>query len=288
MIKRYVKEIFIMSINHNEIAQTDIIEHFVMGKSTNNEECEDMIVIGEHFYAVIDGVTSKFSTKYEGKTAGRYCAELLTQAISSLDKDADAKSALDTLNDTVKKAYGDREITEENKMQACVIIYSKARREIFNYGDCQLMINGECFDHTKRIDALLEDLRAFAITAYLNKGGNESNIQENDIGRAAILPFLKAQSAFANKDGYFGYPVIDGTGINERLIKTYNIESGDLVVLASDGYPKLFPTLSQSEEYLRYVLKIDPLSICENKQTKMKLSENRSFDDRSYFSFIAQ
>lgn len=270
------------------MAHPDIIECFVMGKSINSEECEDIIVVSEHFYAVIDGVTSKFPIKYEGKTAGRYCAELLAQAISSLDKDVDAKGALDALNGVIKKAYGDTEITEENKMQACVIIYSKARREIFNYGDCQLMINGECFDHTKRIDTLLENLRAFTVTAYLSKGGSESDLYENDIGREAILPFLKKQSIFANKDGYFGYAVIDGTGINEGLIKTYKLTEGDFVVLASDGYPKLFPTLSQSEEYLSYVQRADPLAICENKQTKMKSSQSFSFDDRSYLSFTVQ
>lgn len=275
-------------MNDNKTLPPDIVERFIMGKSTNSEQCEDVIVVGEHFYAVIDGVTSKFPTKYEGKAPGRYCAELLAEAILSLDKNVTAKEALNMLNDTVKKAYGDTEITEETKMQACVIIYSKARREIFNYGDCQLMINGEQFDHTKRIDTLLEDLRAFTISAYLSQGGSESDIYKKDIGREAILPFLKKQSIFANKDGYFGYAVIDGTDINEMLIKSYSLTKGDRVVLASDGYPKLFPTLRESEDYLAKVLKFDPLAINENKQTKMKSKESISFDDRSYLSFIVQ
>ena len=102
------------------------------------------------------------------------------------------------------------------------------------------------------------------------------------------MPFLKKQSLFANKDGYFGYGVIDGTGINESLIKTYTLNSGDRVVLASDGYPKLFSTLEKSEEYLAYVLEADPLSINENMQTKMKSKDKLSFDDRCYLSFIAE
>ena len=69
------------------------------------------------------------------------------------------------------------------------------------------------------------------------------------------MPFLKKQSLFANKDGYFGYAVLDGTGINKNLVKVYKLNPGETVVLASDGYPKLFPTLAQSEEYLAYVLK---------------------------------
>ena len=270
------------------MVREDIIESFIMGKSGNVQECEDVIVVSEHFYAVIDGATAKFPIKYEGKTSGRYCAELLERAIHTLDKDVDAKGALDALNDVVKKAYGNAEITEENKMQASIIIYSRGRREIFNYGDCQLMINGKSFDHRKRIDTLLEDLRAFTIHAYLSKGGRESDLYENDIGREAILPFLKKQSIFANTDGYFGYPVIDGTGINEGLIKTYKLKQGDLVVMASDGYPGLCPTLLQSEEYLSEVQKSDPLAICENKQTKMKSPQSLSFDDRAYLSFKVQ
>ena len=266
----------------------DIIERFVMGKGGVDGECEDVLVEGEHYCAVIDGVTSKFPIKYGGKSAGRYCAELVAEAIGNLDPNADDVTALEALNSAVAKAYGGEKITEENKMQACVILYNKARREVVSYGDCQLIINGEAYDHTKRIDTLLEELRAFAIRAYLEEGGQADDLYEKDIGREAIMPFLKKQALFANKDGYFGYGVIDGTGINKNLIKTYKLKPGDTVVLSSDGYPKLFPTLAQSEEYLAYVLKVDPLSICENKQTKMKMGAHLSFDDRCYLSFTVK
>ena len=251
------------------MGQSDIIESFIMGKGAHGE-CEDVLFVGEHFYGVIDGVTSKFPVKYGGKSAGRYCAELVANAIDTLDRDADAISALEALDAEIKKAYGGAEITTENKMQACVIIYSKARHEIFSYGDCQLMINGKPFDHTKRIDTLLEELRAFAVMTYIAEGGCPESLCEKDVGREAIMPFLKKQSVFANKDGYFGYAVLDGTGINKNLVKSYTVNVGDEVVLASDGYPKLFPTLKESEEYLSYVLQCDPYSISENKQTKMK------------------
>ena len=103
--------------------QGDIIESFVMGKTGRADECEDVIVIGEHFYAVIDGVTSKFPVTYEGKSAGRYCAEILPDAIAALDKDADAVSAFKSLDSAIGKAYGDREITQESKMQA-ILLYT--------------------------------------------------------------------------------------------------------------------------------------------------------------------
>ena len=268
------------------MAYEDVIEYSCIGKTGNEEENEDIIVQGEHFYAVIDGVTSKFPVTYEGKSAGRYCAELLKNAILSLDKNEDGISALEILNGAVKKAYGDIPVTNENKMQACAIIYSKARGEIWSYGDCGLMINGKEYDHSKTIDKLTESLRAFAISVYLAEGGEESSLYEKDIGRESILPFLKKQSIFANKDHYFGYGVIDGTEINEKFVRVYKVNKGDRVILASDGYPRLFQTLDETEKYLEAVLLNDPLSINENKQTKMKKRENLSFDDRAYFSFI--
>ena len=263
----------------------DVIEYSCIGKTGNDNECEDIIVQGEHFYAVIDGVTSKYPVTYGGKSAGRYCAELLQNAILSLDKNAECLTALEALSNDVKKAYGEDDITNENKMQACVIIYSKQRREVWCYGDCGLMINGRAFDHSKIIDKLMENLRAFTVSVYLAEGGDENTLYENDIGRESILPFLKKQAIFANKDHYFGYGVIDGTEINEKFAKVYKVNKGDRIILASDGYPKLFPTLKETEKYLEAVLINDPLSINENKQTKMKKRENLSFDDRAYFSF---
>lgn len=256
-----------------------------MSKTGNEDDCEDVVVQSEHFYAVIDGVTSKFPVKYNGKNAGRYCAELLGDAILRLDKDIDCVSAFEHLNDAIKSAYGDVEITIENKMQACAIIYSKSRKEIWCYGDCQLMINNKYYDHSKLIDKVMENLRALSISIYLKEGGSVCDLYENDIGRESILPYLKKQSMFANTDDYFGYSVFDGMGINKNLIKIYKVKAGDHVVLASDGYPKLFDTLKESEEYLKWVLEIDPLSIKENKQTKMIKKGNISFDDRSYLSF---
>jgi hypothetical protein len=268
--------------------KNNIIEYCLQSKTGNMDECEDIIVVTQDFYAVIDGVTSKFPVKYQGKTAGRYCAELLKQAIEALPKDINAEDALELLDKAVSLAYGDKEITVENKLQASIIIYSKARRQVWSYGDCQLMINERIFDHKKIIDKTLENLRALTILAYLNEGGERESLFENDIGRESIMPYLKKQAQFANSDGYFGYAVIDGTGINKSLMKVYTVEKGDNVILASDGYPRLFKTLSESEKYLKWVLERDPLCICENIQTKMKRKENQSFDDRSYLSFTVE
>ena len=59
------------------------------------------------------------------------------------------------------------------------------------------------------------------------------------------------------------------------------------MVLASDGYPKLFGTLEESEHYLQKVLAEDPLCISLNKQTKGLMVGNNSYDDRTFVRFVS-
>lgn len=56
-------------------------------------------------------------------------------------------------------------------------------------------------------------------------------------------------------------------------------------MLASDGYPKLMPTLNESEAELQRLLEEDPLCIYENIATKGLNEGQTSFDDRSYIRF---
>ena len=54
------------------------------------------------------------------------------------------------------------------------------------------------------------------------------------------------------------------------------------IVLASDGYPRLMPTLRESEKELECLLAEDPLCIGDNIATKGLKVGQKSFDDRSY------
>lgn len=262
------------------------IESFIKGKSPDESKCEDVIVKTDAFVAVIDGVTSKYEVLFDGKAGGRFAAETIAETIKGLDEKVTALQAFNAINDALIEKTKLYNAESGKHLQACAIIYSKYRKEVWNYGDCALMINGERYSHSKVIDDIMAGLRAFVIALYLKDGGNLDGLYSKDVGREAILPFAKNQTAFANEDGYFGYPVLNGTKINENYIKIYKVSEGDLVVLASDGYPKLFSTLEESEKHLEYILKTDPLSIGENMQTKLMVKGNISFDDRAYVSFI--
>ena len=283
-VNRYCRSLLLTSNVGEEYKE----ECFILGKSGDQKTCEDVIVCGKYFCAVIDGATSKSGFLYNGQTGGRLAAELIAQTIQSFDEVETSKSALEKLDLAIANACQSIEEKSNNSIQASVIIYSKYRKEIWNYGDCNLMINENRFEHNKIVDNVLSHMRAFVISAYLKQGGNIEDINNNDIGREAILPYLKMQNVFANSDGYFGYPVINGMGINEKYIQVYRVVDGDHIVLASDGYPKLFSSLHESEEYLQNVLQTDPFAYLENIQTKMRSKNDLSYDDRAYLSFFVK
>ena len=80
-----------------------------------------------------------------------------------------------------------------------------------------------------------------------------------DPGRTAIQENLKLQMSFENINVPFGYPVLNGQGIEPSMIKVYPVKPGDEILLASDGYPVLGRTLEESEKELQRILKEDPL-----------------------------
>lgn len=57
------------------------------------------------------------------------------------------------------------------------------------------------------------------------------------------------------------------------------------IVLASDGYPFLKPTLAESEAALEHLIARDPQCIHDFIATKGLEEGNKSFDDRTYIRF---
>lgn len=105
------------------------------------------------------------------------------------------------------------------------------------------------------------------------------------MGREYIQEALLRQFHFENKDGHFGYPVLNGDSINASLVVKHAVKEGDIVILASDGYPQLCSTLKESERVLEEVLEKDPLCCQIYLSTKGIALGNISFDDRCYCRF---
>lgn len=276
---------------HNIVTMSE--ESFLMGKDGVSRICGDAIYQGEHFMAVIDGATSKGKRLWDGKPGDVYAAELLRRAMEQLSPESTAQEAVAFLNEQIRVVY-QREgidlaaLPPEEQLQASIIIYSAARREVWSFGDCKLRINTENYDHTKEVDILFGNLRAFCVEAGKISGDGSRGPDGEDYGRKTILPYLKIQNLFANTDYSFGYDVLNGGAIQVEHIKVYAIQKGDHVVLASDGYPKLFDTLSECEAYLHDALRRDRECVYLLRGTKGVRPGDETFDDRAFLSFAVE
>ena len=165
-------------------------------------------------------------------------SDMSTRTISDLslsDRQRDTASVPSVTDHMTAAVFTDEPV---ERLQANAVVYSAARHEAWLFGDCQIMVNGEQIPTVKHVDELLGELRAFTVLALRSKGEHQSPaVAATDPARAMILPFLRLQSQFANKRGPYGYFVFDGFTDPTYPIRTVNINPGDEVVLASDGYP---------------------------------------------------
>ena len=261
-----------------------IIEQFIKGKASDEALCEDILLVTDDFIAIIDGVTAKGCRLFNGKSGGRATAEAVCEAIKLFPKDISVLDAVCRITEKVSSLYESNE--EKGCAAAGAIIFSIARKEIWNVGDCQCIINNTKHLHEKEIDRILSEQRAQVIEDAIKSGATIEELSKNDIGRQAILPQLKEIHQLANKECPLGYDVFNGTPVPENLIKTYTVKENDIVVLASDGYPNLQKTLEESETLLEKEILENPLCYLGYKSTKGLSKGNLSFDDRAYIKFV--
>lgn len=266
-----------------------LIENFICGKKNDPALCEDIIVTGAHFFAVIDGATGKNCPDIAGKTGGRFAAETIAHALDGLPADMHGKEALRQLTEILRAATAAHlTVAEKTEKPACSLaVYSRIRREVWRVGDIGILLDGAAQMAVKAIDEVAARARALMIETLLAQGMTVDDLQTDDKGRAFILPLLQQQHLFANRggDSVFGYGVMNGDDIPDQYIDILPVGAAGEVVLASDGYPVLLPTLAESEAFLQNVLKNDPLLYREYPSTKGLQAGQVSFDDRSYLRF---
>lgn len=115
------------------------------------------------------------------------------------------------------------------------------------------------------------------------------SLLRDDRGREVIDYLIRCQRRFQNRGelGPYDYYVLDGFLLANAPVRIHHLPRGaSTVILASDGYPKLLPTLAESEEALQEFLGRDPLLFRDLKSTKGAYPGNRSFDDRVYVKAV--
>jgi glycerophosphoryl diester phosphodiesterase len=271
----------------------EIIEQYIQSKTGKDELCEDGIVVTEHFIAVIDGVTNKSSFNFESKNPGRIAAELIQEAIENLPPGLTSIKAIKSIDGHIRNWYEKHGLLEdmlrnpEQRCTAATVIYSASQRELWLVGDCQALVNGKTALSPKKIDGVLAEMRAILICTELVRGKTEAELLEHDTGREGIVEFLKRLSVLQNAplENEYTFYAIDGFEGCTKGIQTVPVPEGAEVVMASDGYPRLFPTLKESETWLECILRKDPLCYKLFRSTKGCYKNNISFDDRAYIRF---
>ncbi len=268
-----------------------IVEQYIQGKTGRLERCEDDLILTEDFICVIDGVTSKSSFTQHGRTTGQLAVDLIKQAILQFPKDVECAEAIERLTVSIKTFYRDNQMVERcrahpsERLAACAIIYSVFHHQVWIIGDCQCLVDNKLYTSPKLVDDVIAEARALYLATELDNGKTVDELIEHDTARAYVLPLIKRAMYYQNSDGdeRYSFPVLDGFAVNVNQVKVIELDANVRhIVLASDGYPKLFNTLAESEQYLQQVLATDPLCYKQFKSTKGITKGNASFDDRTY------
>ena len=287
-----------------------IIESSIIGKKSQ-EACEDGMVVTDDFIAVIDGSTSKTPKHLNPDMKnGRYAMMLISEYIreelkadASLDDFCQGVTAY-IYNMVYEKLGVEERLKEhpEERLTASVILYSRTRNEVWMVGDCQAIIDGKLYENGKPYEQEIARKRVELIEQGLSPAE----------ARKQIEPLLiEAMLSGQNQT----YTVIDGFPIYREGVKVVSVSdscsvqdtvpasdtvpcsdsvsasgtisvSSSEIVLASDGYPFLEPTLAASEAALAEQIANDPQNIHSFIATKGIVEGNKSFDDRTYIRFV--
>ena len=278
-----------------------IIESSIIGKKSQ-EACEDGMVVTDDFIAVIDGSTSKTPKHLNPDMKnGRYAMMLISEYIrEELKADASVDDFCQGVtayiyNKVYEKLGVEERLKEhpEERLTASAILYSRTRNEVWMVGDCQAIIDGKLYENGKPYEQEIARKRVELIEQGLSPAE----------ARKQIEPLLiEAMLSGQNQN----YTVIDGFPIYQEGVKivalktkpvssdietyfqeqTKPVSSLNEVVLASDGYPFLKPTLAASEAALAEQIANDPQNIHSFIATKGIVEGNKSFDDRTYIRFV--
>lgn len=287
-----------------------IIESSIIGKKSS-EACEDGMVVTDDFIAVIDGSTSKTPKHLNPDVKnGRYAMMLISEYIrEELKTDASVDDFCQGVtayiyNKVYEKLGVEERLKEhpEERLTASAILYSRTRNEVWMVGDCQAIIDGKLYENGKPYEEKIARKRVELIAQGLSPAE----------ARKQIEPLLiKAMLSGQNQT----YTVIDGFPIYREGVKVVSVSdsssvqdsvpasdsvpcsdsasasgtisvSSSEIVLASDGYPFLEPTLAASEAALAEQIANDPQNIHSFIATKGIVEGNKSFDDRTYIRFV--
>lgn len=287
-----------------------IIESSIIGKKSP-EACEDGMVVTDDFIAVIDGSTSKTPKHLNPDMKnGRYAMMLISEYIrEELKADASVDDFCQGVtayiyNKVYEKLGVEERLKEhpEERLTASAILYSRTRNEVWMVGDCQAIIAGKLYENGKPYEEKIARKRVELIEQGLSSAEARKQIEP-----LLIEAMLSGQNqTYTVIDGFPIYregvkvvSVSDSSSVQDSVPASDSVPCSDSasasgtisvssseIVLASDGYPFLKPTLAASEAALAEQIANDPQNIRSFIATKGIVEGNKSFDDRTYIRFV--
>lgn len=287
-----------------------IIESSIIGKKSP-EACEDGMVVTDDFIAVIDGSTSKTPKHLNPDMKnGRYAMMLISEYIwEELKADASVDDFCQGVtayiyNKVYEKLGVEERLKEhpEERLTASAILYSRTRNEVWMVGDCQAIIDGKLYENGKPYEQEIARKRVELIEQGLSPAEARKQIEP-----LLINAMLSGQNqTYTVIDGFPIYregvkvvSVSDSSSVQDSVPASDSVPCSDSasasdtipsssseIVLASDGYPFLKPTLAASEAALAEQIANDPQNIRSFIATKGIVEGNKSFDDRTYIRFV--
>ncbi len=93
----------------------------------------------------------------------------------------------------------------------------------------------------------------------VTKGMPVSAVRRDDPGAVAAQPIYDAMPYLVNTEGRWGYGAINGSPVPSAFIEVFELPPGPCtVILASDGFPEVRPTLGETMHRLETLQSQDP------------------------------
>ena len=208
----------------------------------------------------------------------------------------------------------------EERLTASAILYSRTRNEVWMVGDCQAIIDGKLYENgkpyeekiaRKRVELIEQGLspaearkqiEPLLIKAMLS-GQNQTYtvidgfpIYREGVKVVSVSDSSSVQGSVSSSDSSSVQDSVsssDSCSVQDPVSCSGSASASDTIpsssseiVLASDGYPFLKPTLAASEATLAEQIANDPQNIHSFIATKGIVEGNKSFDDRTYIRFV--
>lgn len=256
----------------------ELVEAFTASMTRTAEDNEDAYVDTGSVVAVFDG-RSPDRPLGSLSAPGRKPARVLCEAVTAMSEASDPDIVAGRLHAAVR----DFCVGYPGDVAASGVLIDLKSRRVLRLGGVSVGVRGVFSVPVNHFDVAAAHARAAFLGSLLSVGHSVEALQETDQGHEmVVLPLTRKKKAWRNSSySIFGFACIDGTSTPREMIEVWDLERGDEVVVATDGYPVPEFSLSESEEALKDSLRSDPLRLSPPGVRGVRAGA-ASYDDRTY------